>query len=185
MPGRKGYFVAAAVLLVGGAAFALFVFTRLHGLAAELQQVVVPGQADLVLEQPGTYTIYHERRSVVDGRYYESSQPISGLRVLVVSSETGQPVSLTPPAGQTTYNIGGRAGVSVLKFAIDHPGSYRLTAAYGGGDGSPVVLAVGHDVGKRILLTVLGGLGIAFAVFAVAVTIAAVTFRRRRAAKAA
>jgi hypothetical protein len=181
MPGRKWYAIAAGVFLAGMALFGLFLFMRLMGLTGELQQVVVPGEAELVLDEPGSYTIFHERESVVDGRYYSSPEEISGLEVRVVSSATGAPVQLEAPGASTTYSLGGRAGVSIFSFTIEKPGRYHLSAGYPGGvEGGQLVLAVGHGFGRKLVETILGGVGIGFASFALAVTIAGVTFWKRR-----
>ena len=71
-PGRGWYALAALAFLVG---IPLFVFVLVSGLTAfigDLRQVVVPGTAELALTQTGEHTIYHERRSVVDGQVYDT-----------------------------------------------------------------------------------------------------------------
>ena len=41
-------------------------------------RVVVPGNAVLTLDKAGRYTIYHEKKSTVDGRYY-ASETVNGF----------------------------------------------------------------------------------------------------------
>lgn len=182
-PSRKGYVFAAAVLAAGVVGFVLVLFLGLSGLS--MQRVVVPGSAELALEESGRYTIYHESRSVVDGRVYDVAD-VSGLTVELVSAETGESVPLDSPGANTTYDLRGRSGRGVLTFEVDRPGAYRLSADYPAGGGPETVLAVGKGIGTRIAMTVVGAIAIAIGSFLLAAAIAVVTFvRRRRAIRAA
>lgn len=176
-PSRKGYVFAAAVLAAGVVGFALVLFLGLSGLS--MQRVVVPGSAELALEEPGRYTIYHESRSVMDGRVYDVDD-VSGLTVELVSAETGESVPLDAPGANTTYELRGRSGRGVLTFEVDRPGAYRLSADYPAGAGPETVLAVGKGLGARIAMTVAGAIAIGIGAFLLAAAIAVVTFVRRR-----
>src|SRR5262245_38697010 len=77
-PGRRWYVVAVVVALATGAAMTLFLMFRIDDATARMLRVLVPGQADLVLKEPGTYTIYHEYRSTLEGRVY-NVDAVSGL----------------------------------------------------------------------------------------------------------
>ena len=183
MPGRKWYLIAVAVFVLGGILAAAFAFVRLSGLEDEMPQIVVPGSSEIVLEEPGAYTIFHEAESFVDGRYY-SAADISGLSVEVVSAETGESVPLEPAGANTTYSLGGRAGRSVLGFDIAEPGAYRFTGSYDDGRSEPVtVLAVGHGFGRKLVLTIVGAIGIGFLTAGLAIAIAVITFIKRRRAR--
>jgi len=81
MPGRKWYAVSAIVLVGGLVVAGLVLFSRLKGLGDELRQVMMPGEAELSLDRSGTYTIFHEHESIVEGRYYSSPEAIAGLAV--------------------------------------------------------------------------------------------------------
>lgn len=180
MPGRRWYAAAAAVFLLTSAVAAWFLYSRMQALGAALPQVVVPGSAELPLREPGTYTIFHERESVLDGRYY-SSGDISGLRVELASGTTGELVPLRAPTGSTSYSLGGRSGVSIFSFEIEEAGPYRLTATFlAGGVENRTVLAVGHNFGTKLVMAILGTMAIGLAGFIIAVTIAALTWQRRR-----
>jgi hypothetical protein len=179
-PSRKGYVFAAAVLAAGVVGFALVLFLGLSGLS--MQRVVVPGSAELTMEEAGRYTIYHESRSVVDGRVYDVTD-VSGLTVEIVSAETGESVPLDSPGANTTYELRGRSGRGVLTFEVDRPGAYRLSAEYPAGGGPETVLAVGKGIGTRIAMTVFGAIAIGIGSFLLAVAIGVVTFVRRRRAR--
>lgn len=182
MPSRKGYLVAVGVFVVGMIGFAAFLFFGLRGLGDELPRFVVPGTTELDLNQTGTYTIFHESESVVDGRVYTPADA-SGLYVEVVSAETGESISLDTPGASSSYTLGGRSGRAVLTFEVEEPGAYRLVAGYPDGSGPETVLAVGHGFGRRLFMTVAGSIAIAFGSAGIALVIAVVTFVRRRRAR--
>ncbi|MGH7566353.1 MAG: hypothetical protein ACREK2_05945 [Gemmatimonadota bacterium] len=177
MPGRKGYVAAAVVLVAGLVAAGTFLFLRLRDLGAGLHQVVVPGVAELSLEETGRYTIFHETGATVDGRYY-ASEEVSGLAVSVTDPD-GRQVEVHAPGATTSYEFGGREGRSILAFEVDRPGTYLLSGEYPGGSGSEVVLGVAHGFGRRLALTIAGTLALAFGAAGVAVALAALTFLRR------
>ena len=180
MPGRAGYVIAAVVLVAGLVGMALALYCGLSGLS--LQRVVVPGSGEIAIDEPGRYTIYHESRSVVDGRVYDV-EGVAGLTVELVSAETGETIPLEAPFGDTTYDFGGRSGRGVLAFDVDRSGDYRLSADYPGGSGPETVLAVGGGIGKRIAMTVVGAIASAGGGFVLALAIGIFTFVRRRRAR--
>jgi len=181
-PSRWWYLLAGAIVLAGFAGMAAFIFPRLQAMNDALIQVVVPGETEMTLDKPGTYTIFHEERSVVGDRVYVSDN-ISGLRVTVTSASTGKQVPVGPTALSETYTLGSRSGKSIFAFDITEPGAYRLAADYEDGRAQPqAVLAVGHGFLSSLLLTVFGSLGIVFACIAAAVAIVISVWRRRAAA---
>jgi hypothetical protein len=185
MISRICYVVAALAFLAGGAGAGMVVWSGISALDQGMIRIVAPGTSVLALSEPGAYTIYHEPESVIDGKIY-SAQNINGLRV-AVAEEGGEQVTVTTPAVTSRYSIGGRSGVSVLGFEIAHPGRYRLTAAYGAGRSEPVtVLAISQGFVGRLVMTIFGAIGSAFAGVGAGLTIALVTyFRRRRMLRAA
>ncbi len=148
-----------AVSIVGFVIFGVFLFNRLSDLAPDIQ-VVVPGTHEIQLEESGKYTVFYEYRSVVDNKVYSTGESLSGMIVTLQSKKDFREVAMSRPSGSTTYEIGGRAGVSVLEFEIDEPGTYLLTADYAAANSGPdVVFAIGKS---NILSTVLIALGIFF-----------------------
>jgi hypothetical protein len=167
------WFVVAALVALGGLVGAyLYLAPRIGNLDSRLMQVVMPGSAMLTLAEPGEYTIYHEQKAVVDGRYYASATA-DGL-TLRVESAAGRAVPLRQPGTNSSYSIGNRAGTSIFAFTVATPGTYRLTGTLAGGRSEPrIVLAVGQGfmgeifglVGITIAI-VFGTLGIAGAILA-------------------
>lgn len=178
-PGRIWYLVGAALIALGVLFDAQFLLTRIQGLGADMRQVVVPGSTNLDLAEPGEYTIFHERRSVVDGQLYTSFD-ISGLRVSVVGPD-GAPVSLNQPAMTSRYTFNGREAFSIFTFRVERPGTYRLTAAYADGRTQPqAVLSVGHDFLPALLITIFSAIAIGFATLGLGTAIFVVTLVKRR-----
>jgi hypothetical protein len=98
----------------------------------------------------------------------------------------GPALALKQPGMTSSYEIGGRAGRSVLAFDVAQPGEYRLVAGYPQGEAkSKAVLAVGQETLGGIISLVLSVIGIIFLGVAIAILIAVMTYRRRRAALAA
>jgi hypothetical protein len=172
--------VALAALLAGTIRAGMAIWSGIPRMQNALTRIVVPGTSELTLAEPGSYTIYHEYESVIDGRIY-SSQNISGLEVGLVEEDGGAMIPIVPSSGSTRYSVSGHSGVSVLNFTISLPGKYRLTAAYGAGRSGPTtVLAIGQGLLGRLLLTIFAAIGLSFAGFGAALAIGLITFFKRR-----
>lgn len=179
-PGRWLYGLAAVIFVAGWGLFALILWKSLSGIGEGLQQVVVPGTAELNLPKAGKYTVFHEYKSVVASRIYSMSQDISGLECSLRNKATGAPVELTRSLANSNYSMGGRSGVSFLDFHIEQPGTYVLSAEYAAGaEGPEVVLAVGQGIGLRIVVGVLGSLATVFGCIGLSVAIAVYTGVKR------
>jgi len=175
------FVVACLIALAGFVAAGLYLWPRLGSVDAGMIRVVVPGTATLDLGKAGTYTIFHEKQSVVDGRFY-ASDSVSGLRVDVIAEATGAPVRLES-ATSTSYSMGSRQGTSIFAFTVQQPGRYRLTTSLASGQ---AVLAIGQGTFGAIFALVGGTIAIAFAGLALAGIIVALTlWQRMRAPKPA
>lgn len=173
------FVVAGLIALAGLAGAAFYLMPRLATMDARLMRVVVPGSTVLVLDKPGTYTIYHEERSIVDGRYY-ASDSVEGLRVGLTAEASGAAVKLTEPSTSSSYSIGNRKGTSMFAFTIDQPGGYRLTAGLANGRAEPkAVLAVAQGVMAALFSLIFGTLAIAFGGIGVAGAIVVATLWQR------
>jgi hypothetical protein len=181
-PSRAWYLVSGAIVIATIAIFAYVLSSRLSALTDQLMQLMVPGQVDLNLVQTGTYSIFHERQSVIDGQLLHSND-IAGLRVSVRSASNTD-VPLAMPKASATYSIGGRSGVAIFEFVIREPGTYRLNAEYDGGRALPrAVLTIGLDFVGELTATILGSIAIMFAGLIGAAALAVVVFVKRRRAR--
>lgn len=178
------FVVAAVVGLAGFVGGFLYLWPRLAEIDQRMVRVVMPGTATLQLSEAGEHTIYHEQKTVVDGRYYASSSA-DGLQ-LVLLGPKGAAVPLAEPRMASSYTTGGRSGNSIFTFVAPEPGAYRLTGTLAGGRDEPkIVLAVEHGALGTLFSMVFGTLAIVFGSLGVAGAIVIATVVSRGRAKAA
>jgi hypothetical protein len=179
MRSRLWFVVAGLVALASFAGALFYLMPSLTAADSQMIRVVVPGNATLTLDKAGRYTIYHEKKSTVDGRYY-ASETVSGLRLGLADEATGAPVKLTEPAVASSYAIGNKTGSSIFAFTIDRPGRYRLATDLAGGRSEPkAVLAIEQGMLGEMFSLVFGTMAIAFAGLGVAGAIVLVVLWRR------
>jgi hypothetical protein len=156
-------------------------FLQLRGAAAALQQVVVPGVHEVSFAEPGAYTIFHEQRAIVAGRYFASDRQLNGLKLRLQSQPGGQDISIDTPTAHTTYSFAEREGSSIATFEVKQPGMYRLSAWYPEpAYDTTAVLAIGHGVERRLMAGIFGSLAAGFVGVFGAGALAVATFVRRR-----
>jgi hypothetical protein len=178
--GRAGYFFAPIPVIAGFAVAGWLVWSAIDTLQDAFTRFVAPGSVTLTLSEPGTYTIFHEPESVIDGKLY-AAPGVDGLQVTVTAEADPDPIPVIVPTMSSRYTIGGRTGRSVLAFDIGRPGRYRLAAAYDGGRSEPrTVLAVGRGFFSRLLLTIAGAIAVVFTGAGVALALVLTTYFRRR-----
>ena len=179
-PSRGYYVLAGLVFVAGWVLFAWFLFKSLSGMGAKLQQVVAPGETELTLREPGSYTIFYEYHSVIGDKVYSTEESLSGLACVLVSKAKNSEIALLPSSMNSTYEFGGRSGRSIFDFKIGQPGVYALSAGYPQGQQGPeVVLAVGKDFTTGLFATILGALALVFGSMGIAVAITLVTLLKR------
>ncbi|HVH79707.1 MAG TPA: hypothetical protein VM782_09980 [Stellaceae bacterium] len=179
MKSRAGYVFAALCLVVGLAVGGWLVWSEVAKLGNVLTRFVVPGTAEVNLNETGTYTIFHETESVIDGKIYSAAN-LGGLQVTVTGPD-GKLVGLVTPNVNTTYTIGGHSGKSVLAFTIIVPGKYWIAGSYPDGQTGPqTVLATATGFVGTLVWTILGAVGAVFIGFVAALTLFLTTFFRRR-----
>lgn len=177
----RAWYAVAAVVFVASAVGALWILLAgIGGIGDSVVRVVVPGVATLNLDEAGSYTIFHESRSVIDGVIYTADN-VNGLRVTLTAESSGKPVAITQPSMSSHYSISGHEGASILAFDIAEPGRYRLSAAYdGAASRGRTVLAIEHGFVAKLLRTIAGTVATGLLGLVAAVVIAAITFAKRR-----
>jgi len=181
MPSRWWYAVAVAVLVLGLAGMGWTLWSGLSGIGDLIVRFVVPGSGEVTLSEAGTYTIFHESESVIDGRVY-TAPAVSGLSVTVTEEASGTAVPVRTPGMHSTYTFGGHSGTSIFAFDAPRPGIYRIAGAYDGGRSEPkTVLAVDRGFFCRLWRTLFFGIAsvLVGAVAAPAIGFT-VYFKRRR-----
>jgi hypothetical protein len=160
--------VLGVIGIIGFILFVVFLFRQIKEQSPKIQ-LVVPGAHEIELNKPGKYTIFYEYRSVVDTRVFMTGEALPAELLVTLYSRAGaNEVELDRPAMNNTYNMGGRAGISLLEFDIDSPGAYIVNARYAGGVEKPdIVLAIGQF---KIFGVIFGAIGIFFVSLIIAVT---------------
>ena len=180
MTHRVWYLIAALVFVAGGIGAGWTVWSNVSQIGDAIVRFVVPGSGELVLNEPGTYSICHETDAVIDGRL-TSVPTIAGLKVTVTDETSGAAIPVTEAKGSMSYTVGGHSGVAVLAFDAPHPGRYRFAAAYDNGRSEPkTVLTVDLGIFGRIFRTIGVAFGVGGVGAALALTIVLVTALRRQ-----
>jgi uncharacterized membrane protein len=140
VPGLGWYALSGAVFLAGLALAAVLVW-RFVAAFEPATRFLAPGGAQVSIATPGNYVLWHEHRTVYQGRAFNlpSAMP-DGTRYRVVGPD-GRPVAVEPHSGMTSEGSEGRS-VSVANFHASLSGAY-LVSVEGGGE--PRVMAVGPD----------------------------------------
>lgn len=162
---------------------AILIVASLGDLGGRMMRLVVPGQAEFRLNEAGTYTIFHEYHSVVDGRAY-ALDALSGLQIIV--RHRGSAIELARPTVSSRYSVGSFAGRSLFQFEVNEPGVYLVRAVYGDGRKEPqTVLAIDRNFVGSLVRTILQAFGIGLGSTALAIAIFGVVLvKRRRALRA-
>ncbi len=188
-PGRWLYLLSLIIFFVGVViAIILGVLSVRHftNLTHSFVRVIAPGTTTVQLTKTGTYTIFYEYKSQVDGQNFSTGETPPNLLVSIKSVETGSAVDIHSSSSSSSYSIGSRSGVAVLNFNIDNPGAYEVTTRYSGGStGQEVVLAIGHGFAQDLvggIATIFGSVGIFCGATIVAIVLTIVVFflRQRR-----
>lgn len=167
--------MAALLFLAGLVAAGLTLFRTLSGTIGDLQTVIMPGTHEIMMDEPGRYTIFVEFPTA-----FGPEPGVDQLRVEVRSVETG-PLALARPEGSFNYTLGERTGEAVLAFDVEVPGDYTIVGGYPtGSEGPEVVLAVAAAFGTRLFTGIGLSLLIPLLTWSGAIAIAVMTFLRRK-----
>jgi hypothetical protein len=183
-PSRWWYGAAAVVLVAGAAICIALIFRIVTQMEKGVQRVIVPGQGELALQEPGSYEIYYEYRTTVGDRVFMTGEELPELECHLVAKGTNAKVALAAASASTSYELGSHAGKSLFGFDIRRPGTYILSAAYPRGRlGPDIVLAVGRETAGGVLAGIFGSLAALFGSFVTALIIVIVTALKRSKAK--
>lgn len=191
-PGRTGYVVAIVIFLLAVAISAALVVVFALGLIRlgdGMHRVVAPGSEQVELADTGSYTIFYEYESRVDGVEYSTGSSTPSLNISVIRVSDGAEIPVRSNVMSTSYSTTNRAGHAIRSFDIDQAGEYTIAAEYADGRESPeIVLAIGQGVVRQIITSVgaFFGSGIIFcSLTLIAGAFALITFLRRRSASQA
>lgn len=135
-----------------------------EGLAKRLPEpLLFPGTHTVNIDEPGSWKLFHESESLIDGRPVDSP-PGADLEVSLRSRTTGEELVLKPTRITETYNLPHRNATAIGQFEVKQTGEYELTAKRKDAPEAEFVLAVGKDV----LMKAFGGAVRIVAIFALA-----------------
>jgi hypothetical protein len=140
VPGLGWYALAGMVFLAGLALAAVLVW-RFVAAFEPAARFLAPGEAQVSVAVPGDYIVWHEHRTVYQGRSFsvEPAMP-DGIRYRVQAPD-GASIAVEPHSGMSSEGSAGRS-VSVAQFQAPIGGAYRVSIE---GAFEPRVMAVGPN----------------------------------------
>lgn len=92
-------------------------------------QFMGPGKTTVNIVKPGHYTLWHETKTIVDGKFLTFSNELpSGVSIKIAKRPEGTDVPLRP-SGSTYMESGGKRRVSVAQLTFAIPGEYEVDVA--------------------------------------------------------
>lgn len=150
-PGRVWYVAAVMVAIAGciaGAAMAWHAVT----LITDARQFLAPGGITIEVAAPGDYLLWHNYRTVFEGRAYSTEKSLpDGVRFHVDGPDGMVTVS---GANGATSTMGETESVAVASFTAATPGRYGIAI---GGEFQPRVFSVGPDNLVKGFALIFGG----------------------------
>ncbi len=178
-PSRLYYFISLIIFVIGCSIFAFYLFKNLNSLVENLTRVIVPGDTDLTLSEPGTYTIFYEYRTVIDGNFYSTGETKPLLDCSIAHKASGSKILLSSSSKELEYSLGGRKGISILEFTIERAGIFKFSCRYSEGH-SRIVLAIGRGFMDKFVGTIVVGMAVFLASAFIGVAIALKIFFKRQ-----
>jgi hypothetical protein len=192
-----GWVVFGILLIVAGiaGAIALFVagFFRMSDTIEGFGRFAFDSDVDgwtVEFENSGTYTIYYEWESEVDGRTISGDEdPPRGLEI-TVTDESGEEIELDERDVDETYELPDFSGRALYEIDIDESGSFRFDVQTREENPDDFAIAIGKGALASIVPFVLGGVGVGLLGVILGVLMIVITlvkrkrFKRRAAASA-
>jgi len=166
IPGLGWYALAGAVFLAGLAIAAVLVW-RFVAAFEPAARFLAPGEAQVSIATAGDYIVWHEHRTVYQGRSFNVQAAMPDGTRYRVQAPDGTPIAVEPHSGMTSEGGDGRS-VSVAHFQTPISGTYRVSVE-GGFD--PRVMAISPNrvwpimkLAGEVAAIVILSLGLAVAV---------------------
>jgi uncharacterized membrane protein len=166
IPGLGWYTLAGAIFLAGLALAAVLVWRFVAAYDAPAR-FLAPGEAQVALAGPGDYIVWHEHRTVYEGRAFDLAPAMPDGTRYRVQAPDGRPIAVEPYAGMSSEDKDGHS-VSVAHFEAPLAGTYRVAVE---GATGPRVMAVGSNrlwpilkLAGEVSVVLILALGVAVAV---------------------
>jgi uncharacterized membrane protein len=162
-----GWYALAGAIFLAGLSIAAVLVWRFVAAYEPPSRFLAPGEVRVSLAASGDYIIWHEHRTVYEGRSFDVPPAMPGGTRYRVQAPDGKPIAVEPFAGMTSEAAEGRS-VSVAHFEAPLGGLYRVAVE---GPTEPRVLAVAPNrvwpIAKlvvEVLVIGIAALGLAVAV---------------------
>ncbi|MHC4423180.1 MAG: hypothetical protein ACYS0C_05565 [Planctomycetota bacterium] len=184
-PSRWWYGLSAGIVLFMFVCFGVVFITLAFRVKRRIHRIVVPAINKLEFPVVGNYIVFHEYQSVLEDKIFSRDKKVPmDLTFSLHSVDGSEEISLSRTHQNAKYQYGERKAVSFLRFEINSPGTYVLTATYADAKKTPrIVLGIGRPLIEEILVPGLflslfstGSILLSAAIFWI-------TFFRRRKAK--
>lgn len=178
-PGRGWYVIAALLFVLAIASLALEIPAVIRNVGSAVY-FLAPGSKVIAVDSPRNFTIWHENRTLFEGRTYNTVAALPGGATITVTGPHGEPVAVTS-AGGASVTSGSNESHSVASFEAKIPGNYTVTIA---GLPDPHVISVSSFSLGGLLGTILGFTLLqsfcTFGALAIVVLIAIARYRKRQ-----
>lgn len=174
--------VGVVVILVGAGGFVYQLMQGFSGLEQELIRIQTPTTRLIDLKSAGVYTVFREVPDSPYARNIDSSPPPSGLKI-DLTGPGGEIIPVRPVEDNSTYNLGGHRGFSIMEFQLINPGRYKISATVGDGQqGQTIILTLAHNFVGRLFRLILtsGGILLGALVIGVGVIITGVVLSQEK-----
>ncbi|HEX3721218.1 MAG TPA: hypothetical protein VHV31_00410 [Nitrolancea sp.] len=187
-PGRWLYVTALLIFFVGVLVAAVLVVSSVvhfRSVKHSFIHIVAPGTTTVHLGDTGSYTIYYEYASDVEGQSVPADQTPPNMIVTITSVATGDTVDVVS-ADSGTYSLDSSSGIAIMNFNIEKTGDYKITSQYSDGStGGDVEFAIAHGIARNIVWgigSILGSIGVfcSATFFAFLLTVIVFILRQRK-----
>ena len=178
--GRGGYVLSVLIIILGVVCAAGVLIYSYRTWDDGVTRVLIPGEHTLKLTETGSYTIFHEYRSQLNGAVFSNPEGVPDI-VCVVRDSQGKSLLIDEPIGTQTYSLGSYSGQAIFTFEVDSPGTYVLDAHYPeiASEKPQAMLSIGDNIVATIVFAVFGSLGVGIGSFGLATIVFVITLIRR------
>jgi uncharacterized membrane protein len=162
-----GWYALAGAIFVGALAIAVLLVWRFVVALEPSARFLAPGSFAVAVALPGDHLLWHEHRTIYDGRTYDIAPAMPEGTRYDVQAPDGQRLAVEPYSGMSSEGSAG-SSVSVARFDAPIAGVYRVAVE---GSFEPRVMAVGPNrawpivkLAGELSVLIIGALGLAVAV---------------------
>lgn len=162
-----GWYVAAGTVFLAGLTLAGVLVWRFVATFEPATRFLAPGAVQISIAAPGDYLLWHEHRTVHQGRSFNVPPAMPDGTRYRVQGPDGNLVAVEPYAGMSSEDGDGKS-TSVAQFAAPTGGTYRIAVE---GLAEPRVMSVAPNrlvpilsFSGEISILLIGALGISVAI---------------------